>query len=201
MGNVTTGGAEIWTPDENDNLDPEVWSAAMAQSIEDGLGQRVAKQERFEGAFLNIQDPFTMTAGDPGHTQVPLPFEVGAGVCYVSGDMTLNGGYLKVVHPGLYTVAVTISGRMASTDPNAYLELTAFKNGSRHGQDVTFKDSGAPSGRALPSLQVSTVMKCVEGDVIWASGAQYFGDYAQKPTLNVDFNLFNTMSVALTQAF
>lgn len=200
MGNVNEAG--IWTPDEEDNLDPEVWSQAMADSIMNGIGERVKRQERFEGAFLNIQDAYTIPNGMPGADQVPLPYQVGGGVCFLKGDMTLSGGVLKVAHAGLYTVTGMMHAYMPSTASNAYLELTLFKNGSRHGQDEAFKDSGAPTDRALPSLQVTTVMNCAEGDTIWASGFQFFGDTTQgAPRLNVNFELFNTLSVAMTQAF
>jgi len=39
MGNVNAAG--IWTPDADDNLDPEVWSAAMGDSIMNGIGERL----------------------------------------------------------------------------------------------------------------------------------------------------------------
>lgn len=200
MGNVNVDG--IWTPDEGDKLDPDVWSAAMADSISQGLGVRVAKQERFEGAFLNIQDPYTIPNGVPGDGQAPLPFIIGSGSpAFLNGDMTLVGGVLKVVHSGLYTATLMIRANMPTTDPAAYIEATLFKNSSRHGQNVTFKDAGAPAGRALPTLVVSTVMNCVENDTIWASGFQYYGDTTSgAPSLNVDFSLFNTLSVAMTQA-
>lgn len=190
MGNVTADG--IWTPDEEDNLDPDVWSQQMAESITQGIGRRVARQEKFVGAFLNIANPFTLTAGEPGHTQVPLPYEVASDVCYVR-DMELSNGTLKVPTSGLYSVSADFTARASS----GYLEITLFKNGSRHGQQLV-KADGNPYGQSLPK---SATMECVAGDIIWASGCQYFGDYSNPPTLNVDFHLFSTLSVALVQAF
>jgi hypothetical protein len=195
VGNVNAAG--IWTPDEDDNLDPEVWSQAMADSIMNGIGERLKRQERYEGAYLNIQDPFTLTAGDPGHAQVPLPFIVGQGVNYLEGDMTLAGGVLKVAHEGLYQVNATIAAYIGDMAENEYLELTLWQNGSRHKQVEIFDDN---TGHPL-TLDCATTMRCVPGDTIWASGCQYFGNYDNPPTLNVNFSLFNTLTVTLIQAF
>lgn len=192
MGNINAAG--IWTPDETDNLDPEVWSAAMADSIMNGIGERVSRQERFEGAYLNIQDPHTLVAGPPGTQQTPLPFIVGQNVNYVEGNMTLAGGVIKVAYDGLYSVSATI---MSNPLDLGYVELSLFRNLDRHGQVLVFDDG---SDHPLP-LTASTVMKCIAGDTIWASGFQYFGNYANPPSLFVDFPLFNTMTVTLVQAF
>jgi hypothetical protein len=193
MGNVNA--AAIWTPDEGDNLDPEVWSAAMADSIMNGIGERLSRQERFEGCYLNIQDPTPLVAGPPGTAQTPLPFVVGQSVSYIDGDMTLSGGVITVAHAGLYSVSTTIA-----SDPHdlGYLELTLFRNLDRHGQVIFFDDGVSDNPH---SLSHATVMKCVPGDTIWASGFQYFGDYGNPPELFVDFPLFNTMTVTLVQAF
>jgi len=198
MGNITASG--IWTPDEGDNLDPEVWSAAMAASIENGIGVRLAAQERFEGCYLNIQDPHNLPAGVPGMSQTPLPFLVGQPVNYINGDMTLAGGVVTVKHDGLYSVNGTIAayiGDAATYDPSQYLELTLFKNTDRHKQVEIFDDN---TGHPL-TLDCTTVMKCIAGDSIWASGVQYYGDSTHPPALNVNFALFNTLSVTLVQAF
>jgi hypothetical protein len=193
MSNVNADG--IVTPDEGNTLDPEVWSAAMADSISEGIGERLARQERYEGAYLNIQDPHTLVAGPPGTAQTPLPFAVGTSPCYIDGDMTLSGGVITVAHAGLYSVSATIA-----SDPHdlGYLELTLFRNLDRHGQVIFFDDGVADDPH---SLSHTTVMKCVPGDTIWASGFQYFGNYANPPELFVDFPLFNTMTVTLIQAF
>lgn len=198
MGNVTASG--IWTPGEGDSLDPEVWSAAMAASIENGIGERLSRQERFEGAYLNIQDPFTLTAGDFGHTLAILPFAVGQSVNYVKGNMTASGGVVTVAHDGLYSTNATVSALIGDVPPganNEYLELTLFLNGERHKQVANYDDN---TDHPL-TLDCSTVMNCVAGDKIWASACQYGGDYANPPTLNVNFPLFNTFTVTLVQAF
>lgn len=197
MGNINAAG--IWTPDETDNIDPDVWSAAMADSIMNGIGARLSRQELFEGCYLNIQDPHTLTAGDPGYQQVPLPFIIGQNVNYVHGDMTLDAGVITVKHDGLYSVNATISayiGDQSTYDPAAYLELTLFQNLDRHKQVEIFDDNTAHP----LTLDCSTVMKCVAGDTIWASGHQYFGDYTHPATLNVNFAFFNTLTATLIQA-
>jgi hypothetical protein len=191
MGNTTLSG--IWSPDEDDTLEPDVWSAMMADSIEQGLGVRVARQEKNVGAFLNITDPFTMTAGPIGHAQVPLPFTVTSEVSYVK-DMELTGGVLKVPVSGQYFVSATACAQGGS----GYLELTLFKNSTRHGQSIE-TPNGSPFGQTLGPQ--TAMMNCIAGDLIWASACQYGGDTGTPPTLNVNFNLLNTLSVALVQAF
>lgn len=198
MGNVNAAG--IWTPDETDNLNPEVWSAAMADSIMNGIGERLSRQERFEGAYLNIQDPHTLPAGPFNQAQVPLPFIVGQPVNYIQGDMTMSGGIITVKHDGLYSVNGSIAayiGDSSTYDPNAYLELTLFRNVDRHKQVDIFDDN---TGHPL-TLDCTTVMKCIAGDTIWASCCQYNGDTTNPAYLNTNFSLFNTLTVTLVQAF
>lgn len=198
MGNINDAG--IWTPDETDNLDPEVWSAAMADSIMNGIGERLSQQERFEGCYLNVQDPYTLTAGPPGTPVEPLPFTVGQDVNYVEGDMTVAGGIVVVKHDGLYSVNGSISayiGDEAEYNPGQFVELTLFRNFDRHKQVEVFDDN---TGHPL-TLDCTSVMKCIAGDRIWASGHQYFGDYTHPAKLNVNFPLYNTLTVTLVQAF
>lgn len=192
MGNVNAAG--IWTPDEGDNLDPTVYLPTMGDSIMNGIGERLSRQERFEGCYLNIQEPYTVVAGPPGTAQTPLPFIVGQGVNYIDGDMTLAAGVVTVAHAGLYSVSANIASRVNDL---GYLELTLFRNFDRHGQVISFDDTSANP----QPLTHTTVMKCVPGDQIWASAFQYFGNYANPPQLFVDFPLFNTFSVTLVQAF
>jgi hypothetical protein len=106
MGNTTASG--IWTPDEHDNLDPEVWSAAMASSIEDGIGGRLAKQEQRVGAKISIDAATTVPS-----TGIIFPLVVaGNGYAYSFGNfmtgMTLAGGVLSVTTPGLYLLISSI---------------------------------------------------------------------------------------------
>jgi hypothetical protein len=192
-----TNADGIVTPDEGNTADPSVYLAAMADSISEGIGERLARQERYEGCYLNIQDPFTLTAGPPGHAQVPLPFIVGQGVNYLEGDMTLSGGIVRIAHEGLYQVNSTISAYIGDAATDEYLELTLFQNFERHKQVEIFDDD---TSHPLV-LDCTTVMRCVPGDLIWASGCQYFGNYSNPPTLNVNWPLFNTLTVTMIQAF
>lgn len=190
----------IVTPDEGNTADPAIYLAAMADSISEGIGERLARQERYEGCYLNVQDALTLTAGDPSsNPQVPLPFIVGQSVNYLQGDMTLSGGIVRIAHEGLYQVNATMSayiGDVGGADFD-YLELTLFQNWDRHKQVEIFDDG---TGHPL-TLDCTTVMRCVPGDLIWASGTQYFGDYAHPPTLNVNWPLFNTLTITMIQAF
>lgn len=196
MGNVTPEFG-IWTPDEQDFIEPDVSLAAMAASIESGMGARVQAQETLAAAFLNAQDPFTLTAGDPGHAQVPIPFRIGqAGLNFMEGNLTLSGGVLKVATTGIYTVSASLAAYMPGASSLSYLELTMFRNLDRHGQAYVYN-----ADTTLPvNVAHSTGMFCNAGDTIWASGAQYYGDYTKPPTLNTNFSQFNTLSVVLVQA-
>ena len=118
MGNVTEKDA-IWTPDEDDKLDPEVWSAMMADSISQGIGKRVAKQEARAGACISLSAEFSVPS-----TDTLFPLEVSTGYAYSYANfvegMTLSAGVLQVVTSGLYLLS---SSTLMDFDDGAPMDM------------------------------------------------------------------------------
>ena len=101
MSNVNEDG--IVTPDEGNTLDPVVWSATMADSISQGIGVRLKKQETRAGAKVSIHEPVTVTpAGITFPVAVSEDYEFSYGN-YIK-DMGLAGGVLSVETDGLYLI-------------------------------------------------------------------------------------------------
>jgi hypothetical protein len=106
MGNVNADG--IWTPDEGDNLDPEVWSAAMGDSIMNGIGERVTRQEQAIGLKAGIA-PLTRVKFE---NDLIAPFEItGSNGSFVQG-MELVGGIAEVSVAGMYFITAAASLNM-----------------------------------------------------------------------------------------
>jgi len=104
MGNVTTGGAAIWTPDEGDNLDSEVWSAAMAASIENGIGARVTAQEQAIGLKASIASGTRVKYS----TGVIAPYAIlGDGTSNFIQGLTIAGGVVPITIPGMYLITAS----------------------------------------------------------------------------------------------
>ena len=111
MGNVNVDG--IWTPDEEDTLEPDVWSQQMAESISQGLGVRMARQETRAGAATSTTGPFSITgAGTIEDTGITLQVKHTGYRNYIT-SMELSGGVLKVTTPGLYLIVLTVTAGFA----------------------------------------------------------------------------------------
>lgn len=118
MGNTNADG--IWTPDEDDTMEPDVYLPMMAESISQGLGKRMALQETRVSLRATAPDTFTVTGtgGTTGSMQVPLsiagvtnsrsPDPDFAGGNHAEGIL-MEGGWAKIVTPGLYTLTGQVS--------------------------------------------------------------------------------------------
>lgn len=113
MGNTNIDG--IWTPDEDDTMEPDVWSPMMAESISQGLGKRMKLQETRVSLRATTPVPFNVDSrtGGPAYVQVPIAIASDAGVRAPEPDFSagnhangilIEGGYAKIVTPGLYTI-------------------------------------------------------------------------------------------------
>src|SRR5437867_3140208 len=101
MANVNADG--IATPDDANAVDPSIWSAAMADSISNGIGQRLAKQEAKAGAKVSISEPMNITlAGVTFPVGVSTAYEYSYGN-YIT-DLGLGGGVLHINTGGLYFI-------------------------------------------------------------------------------------------------
>lgn len=115
MGNVNQDG--IWTPDEDDTLEADVWSPMMAESISQGLGVRMARQEARAGVSASVLGPFSITgAGSISDTGIILPVQRTGYRNYVT-NMDLAGGVVKVTRPGLYLIVLTATAAFGAGVP------------------------------------------------------------------------------------
>ena len=98
MGNVTASG--IWSPDEDDGLDPDVNMAAMASSIEEGLGTRVTLQESVVGLKASLTGLNYVQNIQP----FIAPFGINEPTDFVAG-MEFTGGVATIITPGIYGIS------------------------------------------------------------------------------------------------
>lgn len=113
----------IWTPDEDDTLEPDVWSKQMAESISQGLGVRMAKQETFAGVATSVTPTFDITgSGSITDTGIVLPVKNTGYRNYVD-NMDLAGGVVTVRVAGLYLIVLTCT---ADFGPGVPLDLSLY---------------------------------------------------------------------------
>lgn len=155
MGNVTSD-LLIWTPDENDTAEPDVYLATMAASMEDGLGDRLRKQEAFIGCNLGLNTPFVAN-----ETITQVPFGLKNSWNFTEG-MTISGGSVTIPMDGIYTVALNANYLSVTTSPgriNSYLHI----NGLSLQYSSTY---GLPSLNRYANANISNSFKFVTGDVL-----------------------------------
>jgi hypothetical protein len=162
MGNVTSD-LLVWTPDEDDLAEPDVYLATMSASMEDGLGARLRKQEAFIGTNLSLPSAFTADG-----TIRQLPFAVVNSYNF-NDDMTIAGGSVTVPMAGIYTVYVNCNFLGATTTPgriNTYLYLNgvSIQFSSTFGNVVTTRYSNA---------NIANAYKLAAGDVLSVRVASY----------------------------
>jgi hypothetical protein len=139
---VVSADLQIWTPDELDTAEPNVYLATMAQSLEDGVGDRLRKQESFIGCNLSLPSSFAV-----GGTIAQAPFAVVNAWNFNEG-MTVSGGNVEVPMNGIYTVQVVANYLGANSTPgriNTYLYLngSSIQYASTYGNTVTTRYSNA----------------------------------------------------------
>lgn len=191
MPNTTASG--IVTPDEDDLDQPDVYLSAMADSIENGIGARLSRQELTAGAYMCIQTAMHFNGIQPGGNVSWLGFNLGTSECWVNGMTPNTDGSLTVITPGTYTVTVqTVASIGDSGDGQSYLETKIYRNLVGLGQNPVWH-----SGALWLSNTVSATFPCAANDQIRASVANYKGTGGD---LNVNWPLFNTISVSMTSA-
>lgn len=167
MGNVNAAG--IWTPDETDNLNPEVWSQSMADSIQNGIGDRLNRQEQAIG----------LKAGIPQDTRVKFqndviaPYAViGNGTSNFNQGMKFDGGVATVEVAGMYFITASAAlsywnGGGTDNTPenqNRSIALQIKHNGSDlNGCEV----EASPTN--WQTSQANAVVLCVPGDSLWVN--------------------------------
>jgi hypothetical protein len=159
----TTADLLIWTPDENDLAEPDVYLKTMAQSIEDNAGTRLRLQEAAVG----------LKAGIPAGTGIPVtaataPYAVTAANGNFTQGLTISGGVVTVATPGMYIVTASLGIQPKNpADRTAAVDL--YKGNT--------KLAGAELLQSVSyyiTSFASCVVNCVAGDTLyvkWHSAA------------------------------
>lgn len=170
MGNVTASG--IWTPDEGDDLNPEQYLATMADSIENGIGDRLNAQEQAIGLKAGIPIGTTVAFA----ADLIAPYEILAGEeCFTQG-MTLDGGIATLTVDGLYFVSASASLEAIGDAPGnegRTIALQVYKGGTQ----LVGCEVGAQSHWA--TAQANCCFHGIAGDTIyvkWYSGGPVLGE-------------------------
>lgn len=154
MGNVSPVDG-IWTPDEDDNLDPEAWSATMAGSIEEGIGVRLAKQEQKAG----IKASLPTTWGFDGNSNT-VPLTIGSGSNFVT-DVDFAGGVATVVVPGLYNINASVTAGFLTDIPVDFVLMVNATQEDYNGF--------ATSLTSFVTSPIGTALHLAEGDSVYLS--------------------------------
>jgi len=162
MGNVTAD-LNIWTPDENDPAEPDVYLATMAQSIEDGTGERLRLQEVAVG----------LKAGIAGGTGIPMataiaPFTITAANGNFKQGLDIAGGVVTVDTPGMYLVTASLG-----IQPKATADRTTAVDLYKGNTKLAGAELMQSSNYYITSV-ASCVVNCIAGDTLyvkWHSAA------------------------------
>jgi hypothetical protein len=168
-----TNAAGIWTPDEFDKMDPEVWSAAMADSIMNGLGERMNKQEQRVSLRATAPDVFDVvsTTGDTVPMVVPLTVGGYTGSRDPEPDFApgnhangieMEGGYALIQVSGFYNITGQITLRPGPTGPDAWDFIGATNTGI-----FGLPDYGATTTESYSSGRVFDTRYLTEGDTVY----------------------------------
>jgi len=179
MSNESASG--IITPDEDSNLDPVVWAAAMAESIEQGMGLRLKKQETRAGAKVSIHEPVTVTpAGITFPVTVSSDYEFSYGN-YIN-DMGLTGGVLSIETDGLYLViGSVICNFVAGRTP---MNIAMYIN-----SDIAITEALETAPTTFASKTLVTTAYLVAGDSVYMRAGTAAGIIEDLPVVGAGLNV------------
>lgn len=176
---------QIWSPDESHTVEPDVYLAQMADSIEQGMGGRVQRQEMLVSAGMNVA---------VGNFQ-PLPVGESTTVEFEPGTrghlegMEFVGGVVTIPVDGLYFLSAGVSVNIPQDEVFTVEVVVNIEPVMRgHGQSVPFE-----SGGAFGYVNVSNVVQCFEGDKVRTTVLPQFAD----ATMRAFVLGSNSMSVSL----
>lgn len=184
----TTELDTVYYPDLDDVDQPNVWAATMAQSVSDGIGARLRKQEQFIGFMGHLPKQVWPKLAN-GQEYGPLPFQVIQGSGSFNQGMQVAGGVITIPVAGLYAVSLSATITAANAEFNAflYLNTTAMWKGYTQATASAF---GYNTG--------SVVLNCAAGDKLSAKVTLY-GSTNGSSIKNTDY-IDNVLSVALLKA-
>lgn len=190
MGNITDD-LLIWTPDDQDTAEPDVYLATMAQSLEDGVGERLRKQERSASLLANLPANQNFTVGTPA----TVNFTINAAVGY-NDEMTLTGGKVKVTEAGVYFFSANVLGAVAGTSGTGFMQMQIRKNTKVISNSITLMMYNG--GSVIATATGSTVTTCAVDDLIDVYVAFYNTPAA--PFLSSGGGIYNLFSASLLKA-
>ena len=193
MGNVTDSG--IWTPDEEDAVEPDIYLALMADSIEQGIGKRLGYQEQFISASIHL--PFGENY--PLETAQRIPYQI-TPASYNNG-LVVQDGIITIDVDGLYF----LTSRVTFEHPQhklVTLEIRETPNNTLargHGSSVDFGVDQDGVAHTVGYITVSEVRRLYKGDQVFCCLLEYGdGPLFARAIGDVDSNNF---SVTLLKPF
>ncbi len=153
---------QLWYPDVTDIDQPNVWAAHMMQSISDGMGKRLAQQELAIGLKGGLASVVTLST-----TYAIMPIVINAANGNFAQGLTISGGIVTVVTPGMYYISGAL-GIFNSSGHSSKIQLR--KNGS-----AIVGDEQASQAAYYQASKASTVVNCVAGDTLAMYGADGVG--------------------------
>jgi hypothetical protein len=178
----TTALDLIWTPDENDPAEPDVYLKTMAQSVEDGIGDRLRTQELAIGLKAGYTSAPTLSS-----TMAIANVTINTSNGSFKQGLDISGGVVTVVTPGMYMV----SGGLGVTNIAGHTAEIQLRRGSTQ----LVVDSQKSDATFFQAAKCSTVVNCVAGDTL----SMWVGDAAGGAA--VASNLAMThFTVAMVQA-
>lgn len=185
----TTADLLIWTPDEDDPAEPDVYLKTMAESIEDGVGDRLRTQELAVG----------LKAGIAGGTGIPVtaaiaPYSIVSANANFKQGLDISGGVVTVSTPGMYIVTASL-GIQPKNPADRTTAVDLYKGNTKlAGAELLQSTSYYITSVA------SCVVNCVAGDTLyvkWHSAAP--GGVSTDATMAADSAL-TQFTVAMIQA-
>lgn len=179
---------KVWYPDETDLDQPNVYMATHSQSIEEGIGARLRKQEQFIGFMGHLPKQVYPNLAN-GTAYGPLPFQTIQGSGSFNQGMQVAGGVVTAPMAGLYsiTLSTTITNISAEFATRLYQNQTQVWKGYTQATTGSF---GYNTG--------SVVVKCEAGDTISAKITVYASNNLGKVSNN-DY-VDNVLSIAMLKA-
>lgn len=167
MPNTTASG--IVTPDEDDLDQPDVYLSAMADSIENGIGVRLAAQEKQIGVKASLPPGYQLPAW-PTPGPAILPFAIGADATatypntknYIQGASISAGGAVTIQTEGVYFVCAAVG---VEKNAGRTVAIGICINGS-----VTISAENDASASYYASAYCGSSFELMPNDVVYVLG-------------------------------
>lgn len=186
MGSYTST-AQVWIPDVTDTAKLNTLFASMASSIEDGLGQRMLKQETVKSLLGSVTAGSTWTLSNGVEATVPYTINAGG---YNDG-LTLTSGVVTIDTPGLYYFNASV----LTTQTNGYVDLQLQRNTGTFSRAL---GAGSTAGAGIGPANASGLFKCVAGDTFRARVT--VNGVTGSCAINTLYATYNVLSVVLLKA-